>query len=258
MQHMPAKNRKRLILDTLKKKGGIRITELAEDLKKSRMTISRDLNELANSGLLLRVHGGAVTNTSTSYEPPYFTRRGFRNRAKQAIAHLANDFVAAGNTLLLDVGSTTRELALLLKNRKNLTVITPSLEHAIELSGNSSINVIVTGGTVRVGEMSLVGPIYEQTIKDFNVDLALIGAGGVDLDAGLTEFNMQDAQIKKCIIQNCRKSIVLADAEKLGKVTLAKVIPVNKIDILITDSKADSSILQQIKEKGVSVLVANK
>ena len=93
MQHMPAKNRKRLILDTLKKKGGIRITELAEDLKKSRMTISRDLNELANSGLLLRVHGGAVTNTSTSYEPPYFTRRGFRNRAKQAIAHLANDFM---------------------------------------------------------------------------------------------------------------------------------------------------------------------
>ncbi|SVD01605.1 uncharacterized protein METZ01_LOCUS354459, partial [marine metagenome] len=189
--------------------------------------------------MLLRVHGGAVTNTSTSYEPPYFTRKGFRNRAKQTIAHLANDFIAAGNTLLLDVGSTTRELALLLKNRKNQTVITPSLEHAIELSGNSSINVIVTGGTVRVGEMSLVGPISEQTIKDFNVDLALIGAGGVDIDAGLTEFNMQDAQIKKCIIQNCSKSIVLADTEKLGKVTLAKVIPVNKIDILITDFKAD-------------------
>ena len=106
--------------------------------------------------------------------------------------------------------------------------------------------------------MSLVAPISEQTIKDFNVDLALIGAGGVDLDAGLTEFNMQDAQIKKCIIQNCSKSIVLADAEKLGKVTLAKVIPVNKSDILIMDFKADSSILQQIKEKGVSVFVANK
>tara|TARA_B100000315_G_scaffold74881_1_gene68571 strand:- start:348 stop:671 length:324 start_codon:yes stop_codon:yes gene_type:complete len=106
--------------------------------------------------------------------------------------------------------------------------------------------------------MSLVGPISEQTIKDFNVDLALIGAGGVDIDAGLTEFNMQDAQIKKCIIKNCRKSIVLADAEKLGKITLAKVIPVNKIDILITDSKADFSILQKIKEKGVSVFVANK
>jgi len=118
MQLMPAKNRKRLILDTLKKKGGIRITELVEDLKKSRMTIYLDLNEHANSGLLLRVHGGAVTNTSTSYEPPYFTRKGFRNRAKQAIAHLANDFTAAGNTLLLDVGSTTRELALLLKNIK--------------------------------------------------------------------------------------------------------------------------------------------
>lgn len=258
MQHMPAKNRKRLILDTLKKQGGIRITELAEHLNKSRMTITRDLDELAKNGLLLRVHGGAVSNTSTSYEPPYFSRKGFRNKAKQAIAQLANDFITEGNTLILDVGSTTSELAMLLKKRKNLTVITPSLEHAIELSVNSAIKIIVSGGIVRVGEMSLVGPISERTIKEFNVDLAFIGAGGVDLEAGLTEYNMEDAQVKKCIIENSRKSIVLADAAKLGAVTLAKVIPLKKIDILITDSEADSSIIQQIKETGVQVLFAEK
>jgi DeoR/GlpR family transcriptional regulator of sugar metabolism len=258
LQHLPAKSRKRLILDTLKKDGGIRITELAEKLDKSRMTITRDLDELAKSGLLLRVHGGAVSNTSTSYEPPYFSRKGFRNKAKQAIAQLANDFITKGNTLILDVGSTTRELALLLKKRKNLTVITPSLEHAIELSVNSAIKTIVSGGIVRVGEMSLVGPISEQTIKGFNVDLAFIGAGGVDLEAGLTEYNMEDAQVKKCILENCRKTIVLADAAKLGAVTLTKVIPLEKIDILITDSKSDSSFVQKIKEMGVKVFIADK
>ena len=111
MKQMLANNRKRLILETLKKKGGIKITELAEKLNKSRMTITRDMDELANNGLLLRVHGGAVSNISRSYEPPYFSRKGLRNEAKQAIASAANDLITEGNTLILDVGSTTRELA---------------------------------------------------------------------------------------------------------------------------------------------------
>jgi DeoR/GlpR family transcriptional regulator of sugar metabolism len=255
MKHMPAKNRKRLVLETLKKNGGIKIAELAENLNKSRMTITRDLDELADKGLLLRVHGGAVSNISTSYEPPYYSRKGLRNEVKQAIASVANDLITEGNTLILDVGSTTRELALFLKNRKNLTVITPSLEHAMELAINSAIKLIVTGGIVRMGEMSLVGPISESSIKEFNVDKAFIGAGGVDLKAGLTEYNTEDAQVKKYIIENCRQSIVLADSTKLGKVTLSNVISMEKIDILITDSEAEPAFIEGLEEMGVQVLI---
>ena len=255
MKHMPAKNRKRLVLETLKKNGGIKIAELAENLNKSRMTITRDLDELADKGLLLRVHGGAVSNISTSYEPPYYSRKGLRNEVKQAIASVANDLITEGNTLILDVGSTTRELALFLKNRKNLTVIAPSLEHAMELAINSAIKLIVTGGIVRMGEMSLVGPISESSIKEFNVDKAFIGAGGVDLKAGLTEYNTEDAQVKKYIIENCRQSIVLADSTKLGKVTLSNVISMEKIDILITDSEAEPAFIEGLEEMGVQVLI---
>ncbi|MBT3214575.1 MAG: DeoR/GlpR transcriptional regulator [Deltaproteobacteria bacterium] len=256
MKHLVANSRKQFILETLKKTGGIKISELAKKLGKSRMTITRDLDELAKDGLLLRVHGGAVSNISRGYEPPYFSRKGLRTGAKQAIAKVANELITEGNTLILDVGSSTRELAQLLKKRKNLTVITPSLEHAMELAGNSLIKLIVTGGVVRVGEMSIVGPISENTINEFNVDKAFIGAGGIDLKAGLTEYNTEDAQVKKSIIENSKQSIVLADSTKLGNVTFSKVISLEQIDILITDSEADSSYINSLEEKGIKVLIA--
>ena len=256
MKHITANGRKQLILETIKKTGGIKILELAGKLSKSRMTITRDLDELAKNGLLLRVHGGAVSNINRGYEPPYFSRKGLRSVAKQAIAKVANELITEGNSLILDVGSTTRELAQFLKKRKNLTVITPSLEHAMELAGNSFIKLIVTGGVVRVGEMSVIGPISENTIKEFNVDRAFIGAGGIDLKAGLTEYNTEDAQVKKSIIENCKQSIVLADSTKLGNVTFSKVISLEKIDILITDSEADPSFINGLEAKGIKVLIA--
>ena len=256
MKQITANSRKQLILENLKKTGGIKISELAGKFGKSRMTITRDLDELATNGLLLRVHGGAVSNISRGYEPPYFSRKGLRTVAKQAIANMANELITEGNTLILDVGSSTRELAQLLKKRKNLTVITPSLEHAMELAGNSLIKLIVTGGVVRVGEMSIVGPISENTINEFNVDKAFIGAGGIDLKAGLTEYNTEDAQVKKSIIENSKQSIVLADSTKLGNVTFSKVISLEQIDILITDSEADSSYINSLEEKGIKVLIA--
>ena len=256
MKQITANSRKQLILENLKKTGGIKISELAGKFGKSRMTITRDLDELATNGLLLRVHGGAVSNISRGYEPPYFSRKGLRTVAKQAIANMANELITEGNTLILDVGSSTRELAQLLKKRKNLTVITPSLEHAMELAGNSLIKLIVTGGIVRVGEMSIIGPISENTINEFNVDKAFIGAGGIDLKAGLTEYNTEDTQVKKSIIENCKQSIVLADSTKLGNVTFSKVIPLEKIDILITDSEADPSFINGLEEKGIKVLIA--
>ena len=256
MKQITANSRKQLILENLKKTGGIKISELAGKFGKSRMTITRDLDELATNGLLLRVHGGAVSNISRGYEPPYFSRKGLRTVAKQAIANMANELITEGNTLILDVGSSTRELAQLLKKRKNLTVITPSLEHAMELAGNSLIKLIVTGGIVRVGEMSIIGPISENTINEFNVDKAFIGAGGIDLKAGLTEYNTEDTQVKKSIIENCKQSIVLADSTKLGNVTFSKVIPLEKIDILITDSEADPSFINGLEGKGIKVIIA--
>ena len=224
MKQITANSRKQLILENLKKTGGIKISELAGKFGKSRMTITRDLDELASNGLLLRVHGGAVSNISRGYEPPYFSRKGLRTVAKQAIANMANELITEGNTLILDVGSTTRELAQFLKKRKNLTVITPSLEHAMELAGNSVIKLIVTGSIVRVGEMSIIDPISENNIKEFNVDKSYIDVGKIDLDVSLTEYNAEDAQVKKSIIGNCKESIILANSRKLGNVTFSKVI----------------------------------
>ena len=144
--------------------------------------------------------------------------------AKQAIANMSNELITEGNTLIFDVGSTKRELAQFLKKRKNLSVITPSLEHEMELAGNSVIKLIVTGSIVRVGEMSIIDPISENNIKEFNVDKSYIDVGKIDLDVSLTEYNAEDAQVKKSIIGNCKESIILANSRKLGNVTFSKVI----------------------------------
>ena len=137
---------------------------------------------------------------------------------------MAHELITEGNTLILDVGSTAREFAQLLKKRKNLTVITPSPEHSMEFAGNYFIKLIVSGGIVRVGVMSIIYPISENTIKEFNVDKSYIDAGEIDLNVGLTEYNAEEAQIKKSIIGNCKESIVLANSIKLGNVTFSKVI----------------------------------
>ena len=165
-----------------------------------------------------------------------------------------------GDSIALDVGTTTLEIALALKEKHNLTILTASLPIANEvvsnLSLNSDVRLILTGGVVRPGELSLIGHIAEQTYQDFHVDKAFIGVGGLSLEDGLTEYNLEDALVKKPLIDHANQRIVVADSSKIGKTTFKSVAPLSVVDMLVTDEEIEEEQMEALVELGIEVVIA--
>lgn len=236
--------------------GEVGFTELAEEFGVSEMTIRRDLETLEADGLARRVRGGAISVVSRSYEPPLAVRATTASAAKTAIGAAAAKLVNEGDTVIIDVGTTTLELAKALHGHRGLTVVTASLPIAVELGNNPDIRVIVTGGQVRSGELSLTGGIAEDAFRALNCDLAFIGVAGICAAPGLTEYNQDDARVKRAAIAAARRSIVLADSSKLGRVTFATVAPLSAIDAVVTDAPAAQQAAGELAAAGAEVIEA--
>lgn len=239
----------------LAERGEVVISQLAEEFSVSEMTIRRDLEELEQRGVARRVRGGAISTVSRSYEPPLASRSAVAAQAKRQIAVAAAEYVEYGETAILDVGSTTLALARHLQGRTGLTILTPSIHAALALAGDPNTRVILTGGIVRPGELSLIGDLAERTFATLNCDVAFLGVGGVHPDKGLTEYNLDDTRVKRAAIQAASRKIVLADATKLGRICLATIAPLQEIDVLITDA-AEHPVLDCLREAGVDVVTA--
>jgi DeoR/GlpR family transcriptional regulator of sugar metabolism len=240
-------------LAVLTEHGQVEVGDLARRLDVSDMTVRRDLEELERRGLLRRVHGGAVPAVSRSYEPPFTVREQRAAEAKRAIAAEATTLFEDGDTILVDVGTTTLEVARALRGRANLTVLTPSLPVANLLADEAGIRLICLGGVARPGERSLVGSLAAHALRQFYVDVCVLGVGGLDAKAGLTEFNLDDAEVKRAALERSHRLIVAADATKLGTVAFAVVAPADRIDVLITDAPPAHPELLAFRDLGVEV-----
>lgn len=241
-------------------KGSISIPDIRERFDVSEMTARRDLNELDRQGLLRRVRGGAVASLGRSYEPPFPIRTTKNRSAKAAIGQKAAELVYDGDSIALDVGTTTLEIVRGLKHKRNLTIITSCLQIANlvvdTLSLDADVRLILTGGIVRPRELSMIGPIPQMVYRDLHVDKAFIGIGGISLVDGLTEFNIEDTQNKQILIRSAREKIVVADGSKFGVTTFATVAPLQSIDTIVTDKSAPLDMVEQIREMGVAVIIA--
>ena len=178
---MISDQRHQTIINLLEDLGAVTVSDLVKEFKVSEMTIRRDLDILENQGLLRRVHGGAVSRRGRSYEPPFMLRTSENLENKIRISQAAADLIQNGDSITLDVGTTTLEIARHLQNKQDLTVITPSLQIANELINHPGIRLILTGGILRIGELSMVGHLAERIFEDFFVDKLFLGAGAVDL-----------------------------------------------------------------------------
>lgn len=245
-----------MVREALEERREVTVADLSRTAGVSEMTVRRDLEALEGEGVLRRVHGGAVSAISRGYEPPYALRAGREAHAKGTIGEKAATLVADGETLVIDVGTTALELARALSPAANLTVLTPSLRAAEQLAANRAIRTIVTGGIVRHGELSLIGDLAERAFEELHCDTVFLGAGGVDAEAGVTEYNLDDARVKRAALASARRCVVLVDASKLGKVALASVCPTERVDVLVTDSGASDEALAPVREAGVEVLIA--
>ena len=253
---MISDQRHQTIINLLEDLGAVTVSDLVKEFKVSEMTIRRDLDILENQGLLRRVHGGAVSRRGRSYEPPFMLRTSENLENKIRISQAAADLIQNGDSITLDVGTTTLEIARHLQNKQDLTVITPSLQIANELINHPGIRLILTGGILRIGELSMVGHLAERIFEDFFVDKLFLGAGAVDLKAGVSEFNIEDALVKRAMVKSAKSVVLVADSSKFNQVAFTSIVPLSDIHTIITDKELDPRLAAQIQAKGIELILA--
>jgi len=245
--------RKIHIRESIKNSGSVLVNELASELSVSEMTIRRDLSELENEGFLKRTHGGAVIEVSRSYEPPFTLRKSINFEEKEVIGKIAAAYVEEGDTIAVDSGTTALEFAGHLQEFRNLTIVTPSLHIASMFLSNPGIETILAGGMVRKTEGSLVGEITRKTFENLYFDKFFMSTAALSTEAGLTEYILEDAEIKKLIISHSKKTIALMDSDKLGRTAFSQVCSLKEIDILITDKEPEPEIKQSMIKNSVTI-----
>lgn len=243
-----------IIMEKLKKSGRVNVLDLAQELVVSTATIRRDLSELEKQGMIRRTHGGAVLeNVSTTFEYQYRDKLTFHMEEKQRIALQAVREIQDGDSIFLDSGTTTYQIALRLAEKKNLTIITYDMSIAVALNSHPSAQVIVTGGVVRSGYNVLLGSITEKFIQNMMVDEVFLSADGVDPAFGISNANYMEAGEKSLLMEAGKRKILVADRSKFGKVTVSKITDLNRLDLIITDRDLSVSVAEAIRQKGVEV-----
>lgn len=253
---MISDQRYKAIIEKLENNSTVSVSDLVKEFQVSEMTIRRDLATLEKRGLLHRVHGGATSLRGRSYEPPFLTRVAENIEYKRKIGKAASSLIQNGDSLTLDVGTTTLEIARNLHTKQDLTVITPSLRIANELVDHPGIRIILTGGIIRSGEYSMVGHLAERIFSDFFVDKLFLGAGAVDIKAGLSEFNIEDTLVKRAMIKSAKRVILVADSTKFSRVAFTSIVPISNVHTIVTDTDIDPHLVSQIRKEGIEVILA--
>jgi len=253
-----AEERKQQIVELVKTKKKVLVPELVDLFKVSPATIRNDLRELEHLGLVKRTHGGAipVEYLGAGFELDTERKVVEHLQEKQSIAAAAVQWVEEGDIIVLDTGTTTFELAKRLSGIKNITVVLNDIEIARYLEECEGINVILIGGTLRKKFHCTVGPFATKTLSELNVDKVFLATNGFTMEKGCSTPDINQAEIKKIMMQIATKVIVLCDSSKIGINSFVQFAPVSEIDVFITDDKIGKEYLQELQKLGLEVIVA--
>jgi DeoR family transcriptional regulator of aga operon len=253
MRKMPSAARQVRIRQHLAEFPAVTASLLAREFGVSGMTIRRDLLALAEKAHVRRTHGGAVLTERMIFEFDYRSRRETNRAAKCAIAAEARKLVRPGNCIILDNGTTTLELASLLRDGEKLTVITPSLAVASELQYAAAVEVILLGGVVRRGSPDLTGPLTEHCLELFSADFVFLGADGIGLDGSMYNSDLRLGRVDRMMRGIAKRCCVLADGSKVGRTALARSGSLADVDYFITDTRAPAAALRRFSRLGPKV-----
>ncbi len=232
-----ADHRRQRILELVATAGYESVQAMSQTLAVSEMTIRRDLDELEQRGLIRRIHGGAVTDAGAEHLSVDFkVRRGQHAEAKARIAAEAARRIQDGQAAYLDAGTTVLAIADALVNRRDLTVVTPSLPLASVLAGRAGVTVILLGGTVRPDLHCAIGPVAEQNLATFHLDIAILGTGGFHPERGLSHSTLEEIPLKRLAARLAQRVVVVATREKRGRAGLMYFLGPDQIDEVITDT----------------------
>jgi DeoR family transcriptional regulator of aga operon len=253
-----AARRMQQILQELLRAGEVSVEDLSKQLDVSASTVRRDLSSLEQRGLLRRTHGGASRVEPMLYEP-FRHVSSFQEQEQQSVSEkrriglAAAELVADGETIAIGAGTTTTQVARSLRHRTGITVITNTVNIAMELSHSDGLRVFVTGGFLSGDWFALVGPAAIDGAAQFFLDKVFIGVDGIHAEHGLTTNYPDQASIHRAMMRQARQRIVLADHRKLGKLGTALIWPTAEISLLITDEEATDDAIAPFLEKGVEV-----
>ena len=235
---MLAYERKQQILELMRKNGKVvTVDQLCRELYASGATIRRDLKGLEESGLIRRIHGGAILMEGSSTEDPLIFRENQNSARKQIIAGLAVTRIRNGMTVFLDSSTTVLALAGLLSRFSGLKVITNGIKTSMFLSDFPNIQLMCTGGLLRENSKSLVGLSAMEFISRYNADIAFLSCRGFTVETGASEANEDEYDVKRRFLDNSKKAVLLCDTSKMGTDYLCKLAPLSEFDEVITERK---------------------
>lgn len=258
MKAVLASQRRSTILSLLDESGAVKVAELVERLGVSDMTVRRDIEFLAREGRAERVHGGALAvGANSSHEPGFQVKSALMTHEKHAIALRAAARVEPGSSVAISAGTTTYELAHCLRGVRDLTVVTNSAPVAQTLheSTTPGQTVILTGG-VRTPSDALVGPVAVGALRGLHVDRLFLGVHGMDVHAGFTTPNVEEAETNRALVGAARQVCILADHTKWGVVGLSTIIDLDEVDLLITDDGLPAQAQEVLEERVPELVLA--
>lgn len=252
---MLAIERRNTILSRLNSDGKVIVADLSREFDVTEETIRRDLEKLENEGLAKKTYGGAVVNQNqNNLDLPFSVRKGTNVNQKQIVAEKTAELIHDGDYIMLDASSTAIYVAKAIKNRKNITLITNSVEILLEMADKDDWKVLSTGGSLKKGSLSLIGTSAERMIRGFHVDIAVCSCKGLDLGLGITDSNEKDSEIKQAIFSAADKKVLAVDSSKFDKRSFVRVCDPEEVDVIVTDAEPSARWIEKLKEKNVELV----
>jgi DeoR family transcriptional regulator of aga operon len=250
---MLSEERRREILELLQIEGRVLVRDLSKRFRTSLITIRKDLEFLHHQGQLERTHGGALPlRTGALRDRTLQEKERLHRQEKLRIAAAAVRMIRPGQVVILDSGTTTTAIARACRQFRSLTVITNATNIAQELAG-TSVEVLLTGGTLRKNSFSLVGPMAEESLRRLSADLLFLAVDGFDVRYGLTTPNLLEARVNRAMAEASRRTIVVCDSSKFGRRSLSLIMPVSAVHETITDRKITKPYLKALREADIEV-----
>ena len=243
------------ILDIARSEGRVVVELLADRFGVTLQTIRRDLTDLADSGLLDRVHGGAVLRTGVT-NFGYEDRRRMNDAAKAAIGRACAQAIPNNSSIILNLGTTTEAVARELLKHSNITVVTNNINVANILMANESCEILVAGGALRRSDGGLVGDLTTDFMTQFKVDYAVIGASALDADGDLLDFDLPEVRVSRAIIRQSRQVFLVTDASKLERSAPVRLASLSEIDVVFTDTAFPDELAKKCRDWETDIRIA--
>ncbi len=252
---MMVEERRTQILQIVRSEGRAKVNDLVRRFNTSAVTIRSDLNELHQRGVIQRSHGGAVIQETVFRESPVQERVKDRSNEKQRIGAMAATLVQEGDTIILDSGTTTLEIARHLQSFRHLQVITNGLNIAVELLGSRTIQTIIMGGSVRNDSASVVGRATEDMLEQFSADKLFLCGAGCDPDFGVSGTNLDETMANRAMLRAAREIIVVADSSKFSKRSMSLIASFSEVDMVISDAEMIPEMQERIRSFGCKLVL---